>query len=76
MVTSLVLALASIIGGGIVTETLFAWPGVGIALLNSSVNGDYPLALGALSFVGVLALLGHLVVDLLYSYLDPRIRVH
>ena len=76
VVTSLVLALASIIGGGIVTESIFAWPGVGVTLLSSSVNGDYPLALGALSFVGVLALLGHLVVDLLYSYLDPRIRVH
>lgn len=76
VVTSLVLALAAIIGGGIVTETLFAWPGVGVALLDSSINGDYPLALGALAFVGVLALIGHLVVDLLYTYLDPRIRVH
>jgi peptide/nickel transport system permease protein len=76
VVTSLVLALAAIIGGGIVTETLFAWPGVGVTLLTSAVNGDTPLALGALAFVGVLALIGHLVVDILYSYLDPRIRVH
>ena len=76
VVTSLVLALATIIGGGIITETVFAWPGIGLTLLDSSVQGDYPLAVGALAFVGVLALLGHLVVDILYSYLDPRIRTH
>jgi peptide/nickel transport system permease protein len=76
VVTSLVLALASIIGGGIVTESLFAWPGVGVSLLNAAIMGDYPLALGALAFIGILALVGHLVVDILYSYLDPRIRVH
>lgn len=76
VVTSLVLALAAIIGGGIVTESIFAWPGIGVTLLDSSIQGDYPLALGALAFVGVLALIGHLVVDILYSYLDPRIRSH
>ncbi|MDX1658949.1 MAG: ABC transporter permease [Nitriliruptorales bacterium] len=74
VVTSLVLALATIIGGGIVTETIFAWPGLGLTLLQSAVSGDHPLALGALAFVGVLALVGHLVVDILYTYLDPRIR--
>ena len=74
VVTSLVLALASIIGGGIITETIFAWPGLGLTLLQSAVTGDHPLALGALAFVGVLALVGHLVVDILYTYLDPRIR--
>lgn len=74
VVTSLVLALASIIGGGIITESIFAWPGLGLTLLNSAVSGDHPLALGALAFVGVLALVGHLVVDILYTYLDPRIR--
>ena len=76
VVTSLVLALAAIIGGGIITESIFAWPGIGVTLLDSSIQGDYPLALGALAFIGVLALLGHLVVDILYSYLDPRIRSH
>jgi peptide/nickel transport system permease protein len=76
VVTSLVLALAAIIGGGIITEQIFAWPGIGSTLLDSSIQGDYPLALGALAFIGVLALVGHLVVDVLYSYLDPRIRYH
>lgn len=74
VVTSLTLALATVIGGAIVTETVFAWPGMGEALLLSAVAGDHPVVIGTLAFVGVLALLGHLVVDILYAYLDPRIR--
>ncbi len=74
VVTSMVLALATVIGGGIVTETIFSWPGIGLALLDGIVKGDTPLALGALAFIGVLALIGHLLVDILYGYLDPRIR--
>jgi peptide/nickel transport system permease protein len=74
VVTSLVISLAFVISGGIVTETLFAWPGLGRALLESAVAGDVPLAMGALAFLGVIALVGHIVVDILYMYLDPRIR--
>jgi peptide/nickel transport system permease protein len=74
VVTSLVIGLAFVISGGIITETIFAWPGLGRALLESAVAGDVPLALGALAFLGVIALLGHIVVDIVYMYLDPRIR--
>lgn len=73
--TSLVLALAFVIGGGIVTENVFSWPGIGTLLLNSVTNNDIPLAMGILAIVGVLALVGHLVADVLYTILDPRIRV-
>lgn len=74
VVTSLVLALAFVIGGGIITETIFAWPGVGLLLYNAVILEDIPLAMGALSIIAVLALLGHLIADILYAYLDPRIR--
>lgn len=74
VVTSFVLGLAFIIGGGVVTETVFSWPGMGSLLLNATVVEDVPLATGALAFVGVLALVGHLVVDVLYSALNPRVR--
>lgn len=74
VVTTLVLSVAFIIGGGIVTETVFAWPGLGEAFLQASVQGDVPLALGCMVLIGVVALLAHLVVDVLYAYLDPRIR--
>ena len=73
--TSLVLALAFVIGGGIVTETIFSWPGMGLVFLQAISVSDIPLAVGALSIVGVLALFGHLVADILYAVLDPRIRI-
>lgn len=73
--TSLVLALAFVIGGGIVTETIFSWPGMGLIFLQAIGVEDIPLAAGALSIVGVLALFGHLIADVLYSVLDPRIRI-
>lgn len=74
VVTSLVLGLAAVISGGIITETVFSWPGMGLTLLNAAQQKDIPLAMGALTFVGVLALVAHLVVDILYVYLDPRIH--
>ena len=73
--TSLVLALSFVIGGGIVTETIFSWPGMGLLFLQAINVSDIPLAVGALSITGVLALVGHLVADILYALLDPRIRV-
>jgi peptide/nickel transport system permease protein len=73
--TSLVLALAFVIGGGIVTETIFSWPGMGLIFLQAINVSDIPLAVGALSITGVLALFGHLLADILYAVLDPRIRI-
>jgi peptide/nickel transport system permease protein len=73
--TSLVLALAFVIGGGIVTETIFSWPGMGLIFLQAIGVSDIPLAVGALSITGVLALFGHLLADILYAVLDPRIRI-
>lgn len=75
VVTSFVLGLAFIIGGGVVTETVFSWPGMGSLLLTATVAEDVPVATGALAFVGILALVAHLVVDILYAILDPRIRI-
>ena len=73
--TSLVLALAFVIGGGIVTETIFSWPGMGLVFLQAINVSDIPLAVGALAITGVLALFGHLIADILYAVLDPRIRI-
>jgi peptide/nickel transport system permease protein len=74
VVTSLVLALAFVIGGGIITETVFAWPGIGLLLFSAVTLEDIPLAIGTLSIIAVLALFGHLIADIVYMYLDPRIR--
>lgn len=72
-VTSLVLSLASSMSGGLVTETMFSWPGLGQILFHSALSNDYPLATGALAFTGVFLLIAHFVADILYAVLDPRI---
>ncbi len=73
--TSLVLSLAFLIGGGVVTETVFSWPGMGATLLSAALQEDIPLTIGAFAFIAVLALIAHLIIDIVYMYLDPRIRV-
>lgn len=74
IVTSFILALATVVDGGIITETIFSWPGIGLTMLRAILDEDLPLAMGALVFTGVFLLIGHLVADLLYAYLDPRIK--
>ena len=73
--TSLVLAVATVLDGGIITEQVFSWPGMGNILITSVTSEDIPLAVASFSFIGVMALVGHFVVDMLYGVLDPRIRV-
>jgi peptide/nickel transport system permease protein len=72
--TSFVLAISFVLDGGIITETIFSWPGMGRTLLIAAQEQDIPMVIGALLFTGVLALLGHLFADILYAFLDPRIR--
>jgi peptide/nickel transport system permease protein len=74
VVTSLVLALAFVISGGIITESIFSYPGLGEQLLFATQFEDIPLAAGTLGFIAVLALIGHVVADIVYVYIDPRIR--
>ncbi len=74
--TGLVFSLPSSVSGGIITETIFSWPGLGLTLLNAALNADIPLALGALTIVGILTLISHLIADIGYAFLDPRIRYH
>ena len=74
VVTSLVFSLAFAIDGGVITEAIFSWPGMGQTLLDAVLKEDLPLAVGAFFFVGVFALIAHLVADILYVYLDPRVR--
>ena len=72
--TGLVFTIVGSIGGGIITETVFSWPGIGLALLNASTSEDIPVAMGVLTILGVLTLVSHLIVDVGYAFLDPRIR--
>lgn len=72
--TAFVLALAFVMDGGVITETIFSWPGMGLTLLNAALVEDIPMVIGALVFTGILALTAHLIADVLYALLDPRIR--
>jgi len=67
--------LAGILSGSFVIEILFAVPGIGKDLVQSVTNRDYPLILGLTLLYSVLLVLSNLIVDLLYSFFDPRIRL-
>ena len=74
--TGLVFAIGAAVSGGVITEGIFSWPGLGQTLLNSALVADIPVALGALTVVGIMVLISHLVADVGYAFLDPRIRYH
>jgi len=76
MITIAGLQLPSLLSGALVTETIFAWPGMGRLFLDSINYRDYPVVMGILMFTAFLVLLGNLIADLLYSVVDPRIRIH
>jgi peptide/nickel transport system permease protein len=72
--TSLVYSLIFAIDGSVIIEGIFSWPGMGMTLLQAVQSEDLPLVLGAFVFIGLFALIAHLLADILYVYLDPRIR--
>ena len=74
VVTSFVFSLAFAVDGGIIIESVFSWPGMGQTLVAAATTEDVPLAVGAFVFVGIFVLVAHLLADVLYVYLDPRIR--
>ena len=74
IVNNFVLSIAFAIDGGVVIETIFSWPGIGQTLVTSVQVEDLPLAVGAFMFVGIFVLLAHLIADVAYAFLDPRIR--
>ncbi|MCV7218412.1 ABC transporter permease [Mycobacterium crocinum] len=67
--------LATILGGVIVVEVVFAWPGLGRLTYNAVAARDYPLIQGAVLLIAALFLLINLIVDVLYAVVDPRIRL-
>ncbi len=74
VVTILGLQLGAVLTGTIITETIFSWPGVGRLLIQAISFRDYPLVQGCILFISVIYVGMNLVVDLVYAWLDPRIR--
>jgi peptide/nickel transport system permease protein len=74
VVTFAVMLFVQFLGGAVVTETVFAWPGLGRLILESITTRDYPIVQAGVLVLSALYLTGNLLVDLLYSWLNPRIR--
>lgn len=68
------LNFGSLLGGAVIVETVFSWPGLGTMLLGGLSNRDFPVIQGVTLTMAVLFLLTNLLVDLVYSVIDPRIR--
>lgn len=75
IVTILGLSVPGLIGGSVIFESIFAIPGIGRLFFNSVMARDYPVIMGVLVIGAVLTLLGNLIADITYSYVDPRIRL-
>jgi peptide/nickel transport system permease protein len=69
------LDLGTLLGGAVITETIFAWPGVGRLVVQAIETKDYPVIQTAVILLAVLFVVLNLLVDLTYTYLDPRIRL-
>jgi ABC-type dipeptide/oligopeptide/nickel transport system permease component len=74
LVTVLGLQFATLMGGAVVTEAVFAWPGVGRLAVQAIYNRDYPVVQAVVMTVVVIFVLVNLVVDVLYAWIDPRIQ--
>lgn len=75
MITLAGLQLPTLLGGALVTETVFTWPGMGRLFLDSLGYQDYPVVMGLLMFSAVLVLVGNLLADILVAAVDPRVRL-
>jgi peptide/nickel transport system permease protein len=75
IVTIVGIELGTLLGGSVITETIFAWPGVGRLSVQAIYNRDYPVVQAAVFLLSTTFVLVNLVVDMLYTYLDPRVRL-
>jgi peptide/nickel transport system permease protein len=73
VVSILALDLAGLFSGAVLTETIFAWPGIGRLFIQSMYNRDYPLLMGILMMGSFMVVFFNLVADIIYGWLDPRI---
>jgi len=74
IITVVGLQFGFLLGGAVLTETVFAWPGVGRLIVDSIMARDYPMIQGAILIFGLLYIFVNLIIDLIYAFVDPRIR--
>jgi len=74
VVTILGIQFAALLGGTIIVETIFSWPGIGRLAVNAIWRRDYPVIMGTVLVFSATFVLVNLLVDVLYTFIDPRIR--
>jgi peptide/nickel transport system permease protein len=74
VLTYAILLLILAIGGAVITETVFAWPGVGRLMMNAVLNRDFPVVQAVVIMLSISFIALNLMADILYAYLNPRIR--
>lgn len=75
IVTVIGLLVSSLVAGAILTETIFSWPGIGKWILHSITSRDYPVIQGGILLIGVLIVIINLSVDVIYAFINPRVRI-
>ena len=74
VVTIIGLQFGALLGGVIIVEIIFSWPGIGQLLIPAIMRRDYPLVQGCILFISVVYIFVNFIVDIIYAYIDPRIR--
>jgi len=74
VVTVIGLNFGLLLAGAILTETVFSWPGLGRLVVEAVYERDYPLVVGCILFFAVVFVIVNLITDILYTYIDPRIK--
>jgi peptide/nickel transport system permease protein len=75
VVTAFAIAIGFAVGGQVLIEQVYSWPGLGREMVQASLRSDYPLAQGAFMLLSVIVITMNFFADLTYSYLDPRVRL-
>lgn len=73
VVTVMAISIPGLFSGAVITETVFAWPGMGRLYYDSLGRMDYPVLMGILTITGILVVVFNLLADIIYGFLDPRI---
>ncbi len=74
VITVVGLSIGQLLGGSVIVETVFSWPGVGRLVFERFINRDVPMVMGSMMFFGLVFCLNIVLVDIMYAFLDPRIR--
>ncbi|MCC6944254.1 MAG: ABC transporter permease [Thermomicrobiales bacterium] len=76
VITILGMRLPYLVGGAVIVENVFGWPGMGSLTLQASLDRDYPVVMASVLLIGTLTIIGSLLADLAYQLVDPRLRQH